>query len=766
MTLFKHNLILKAKSLYRGNWLVASQIFELYDYLVDLRDDNLHHEAHNDVYIYWYKTIQEHRKHIELDETLVDDISTTLRMIKEYIRKARDITKLLALYRMGKYKQLIHNLIMYMVKFYKAFGISIKPIKVKSDTTGMMIYALTPNTSESETYIEQETNINTIFKKKVFNEIINSLGKQELIVSNEKYTDSGVPYHIVESMYYPKEIKGFLSPNTPNTIYPTLEELEDAINLKRQIDDNYDQLIVNSDFTLANKLGEVMGQLEYLDPKSLKASIDKQQKAIIEHNSNLKPYENKIPTTPQEVKVGDHVFKVFKVFYKNLLRPVIIEGKFKGVFLDQMISSTGKVLESGSIASPYFTQNKQVLESLGDTSKLKSKETSGVNLSVVSKRVQKYQSSRRSIPYDYVKDLKALGNVLPKKVKDLIPDLMGMTILNDIGNVEGSIVQDHNRITSEISYVKGRYQDDEIFNVTRIIQLDVDGKPEFIKNELFTTNACLPDGLGTKVFTQQVIAAQEAGIKYIKTYAANEKWRGLVGYYVWPKFGYNTTISPYMTRMKTKITSSEDQYKMKALEKWFNDVLNKDLYTDSEIVDIYACKVNGKFIGQELWLKYGDGMNMEFDLTPGSLSMRILDAYITLKAKKEGVPVEQFLNTSLSKYEKKTNNLKCLLEDNSFDERKFLYALKIAIKNHENGEVVSLLGNSDFISALENLKKNPINKPIVDAVKTISRIYKANNNLEIQKLASTKIHEDPMLKELDMDILNQIWDNINKEYES
>ena len=40
-SLFRQNLILKAKSAYTGNWKTASKIFDLYDLLVDVRAYNL-----------------------------------------------------------------------------------------------------------------------------------------------------------------------------------------------------------------------------------------------------------------------------------------------------------------------------------------------------------------------------------------------------------------------------------------------------------------------------------------------------------------------------------------------------------------------------------------------------------------------------------------------------------------------------------------------------------------------------------------------------
>ena len=130
------------------------------------------------------------------------------------------------------------------------------------------------------------------------------------------------------------------------------------------------------------------------------------------------------------------------------------------------------------------------------------------------------------------------------------------------------------------------------------------------------------------------------GFAYIDTRAA--RGGDYVGYYVWPKLGYDTFIS-LRSYFENNIRNDNDQIKFNYLKKWLKKN-NIDPEDDVNLSEIYACKAGNRFVGQELWYKFGNSEDMKFDLTPGSLSMRILESYINLKSKKDNIDPSEFFS--------------------------------------------------------------------------------------------------------------------------
>jgi hypothetical protein len=339
------------------------------------------------------------------------------------------------------------------------------------------------------------------------------------------------------------------------------------------------------------------------------------------------------------------------------------------------------------------------------------------------------------------------------------------------------------------------------------------GKPIEIHNDLFIAPLCAPDGLGLRVFTQQVKAAVESKFPIITTFAARSD-NLFVGYMVWPKLGYGGVI-PHLARFfgdtyKNRYGETEyfndyedaasdfeedtepqdpDSYesihpKAVPLFKWLDErsLLKKitkkgHTFYEANILDIYACKIGDKFLGQDLWKEFGDGVELEFDLSEGSLSKRILDSYVTLKAQKDGIPVEEFLNVDYEKY----SNIKsftCLVDKYMKDPydysaaiigNKIPEALRFAIKNKENGELLDFLNKTDIIEILEELYNRDVLKDSdIMELKSIINEYNIKLPSNTLKLASNKNEKtkqnDAVFRGLDMGILNKIWDEISKIY--
>jgi len=402
----------------------------------------------------------------------------------------------------------------------------------------------------------------------------------------------------------------------------------------------------------------------------------------------------------------------------------------------------------------------------------------------VSKKVQDYQRERDSYPYQYERMLKS--EISDKKIRTAIPDLTGGSILNDISSNMDAYVESnsYDKFTNIDHNIKIDDPNTKIRNleITRSVHL-IDGIPNYIKNEYFEIHPCMPEGLGTKIFTQQVKSASELGFKYIKTDAGGGSI-GMVGYYVWPKLGYNGDLSheiKAISRYRLLIDPEKNKKsidRLSEIDNWFQNTLGHSVYDGCMALDLYACKANGKFIGQEFWKEYGTTVTLKFDLTEGSLSMRILGDYINKKSKEMGVAVADFINTDISKYRGKNNNLVCLLEkyyDNGgrmdYD---LLNALKIAIKNQENGEIVRILNSEDseirqplidFVIFL-NKSKHRDEREVAKEVQTIARINKSTYYSDLKFASGKNPMDDPMIREVDFAILDQVWDGINKLYES
>jgi hypothetical protein len=778
-SLFRQNLILKAKSAYTGNWKTASKIFDLYDLLVDVRAYNESYENYDvyeqrrDIYNIWKEVLFEHRKHLTLNEELVDKITYMTRQIDSFFAKnMSDNLKLLGMAKLAKYKEFVQALIAYTQDFLKQLGFNTKVLKVKSEYTGLMTYAITLDMSESESFVSEQIDMNNAFKQKLFYKFKQDLEKKDMRVEDEGD-------HFVIKQY--GVTIGYVSDNKFDKIYPTLEELNHELKKNQIIDDNYDKLVLGESGQLLTPTGTVATTLNYLPPKTLASEIKKYNESISLYNSKLKPYEPKLSNDPKTIQLGEYTLKVVKVFYKNINRPVITEGPYAGIFLDQIVSPTGKVLGSSSKASPYFISNKQVYEAISDS--VKKKDTLDIEQNVVSKKVQEYQRERNYYPYQYERMLKS--NIQDKKIRTAIPDLTGASILNDVDSNMDAYVESnsYDKFTNIDHNIKMDDSRTKIRNleITRSVHL-IDGKPEYIKNEYFEIHPCMPDGLGTKVFTQQVKSASELGFKYIKTDAGGGSI-GMVGYYVWPKLGYNGDLSDDLKQTRNKLlnnpTKNEKELNtLSEIDTWFQNTLGHSVYDECMALDLYACKVNGKFIGQEIWKKHGSTVTLKFDLTEGSLSMRILGDYINKKSKEMGIAVADFINTDISKYRGKNNNLECLLRkyyDNiGRMDYALLNALKIAIKNQENGEIVKILNSNDydirqplidFVIYLSTSKRSD-ERQVAKEVQTIARINKSTSYPNLKFASDKNLMDDPMIREVDFAILDQVWDGINKLYES
>ncbi len=142
---------------------------------------------------------------------------------------------------------------------------------------------------------------------------------------------------------------------------------------------------------------------------------------------------------------------------------------------------------------------------------------------------------------------------------------------------------------------------DNIGNMDRIL-FDDNGELA-MEHELFTLNDSAPPGYATKVMSAAIPAMEENGIKYVKTFAMRNA-HGWVGYYVWPKFGFDAPI--------------EESNKSGQIA---------ELFPGAEYIsDLYKTQA-----GRDWWLENGDSVELVFDMSEGSRSRDIFSKYMDRK---------------------------------------------------------------------------------------------------------------------------------------
>lgn len=138
--------------------------------------------------------------------------------------------------------------------------------------------------------------------------------------------------------------------------------------------------------------------------------------------------------------------------------------------------------------------------------------------------------------------------------------------------------------------------------------VDQDGSYIY-KTEFFVINRDLqpPPGLGVRLLATQVKALQLNGFAKMKLYAAGEYGNAVWnGYYTWPRYGYDANLDASII---SKLPDS--------------------LRSASTVLDLMETKE-----GRSWWKVNGRPMNMTFDLSPGSRSLRVLQNYLDEKGYK------------------------------------------------------------------------------------------------------------------------------------
>lgn len=239
-------------------------------------------------------------------------------------------------------------------------------------------------------------------------------------------------------------------------------------------------------------------------------------------------------------------------------------------------------------------------------------------------------------PKDLFKSLKKPKNIeldgvgkTPKELKTQIKAFFG-TELDDstIGALacvpdNTIVIVERAGVTLQSGKLQGGYLKLNVsnsdFQITRKIERDSRGDLVCYNKLFVINNGSKYKGQGAALFANQVKSLQEAGVKKIVTAAAGAgpkaRPSNMNGYYTWPRLGY-----------EGKIQDIEFEQ--------FPPEIQKSMGDSRDIQDLMATPE-----GRQVWKDYGEGFDrMEFDLTPGSRSLKVLEAYLKEREEKKGGP--------------------------------------------------------------------------------------------------------------------------------
>lgn len=166
-------------------------------------------------------------------------------------------------------------------------------------------------------------------------------------------------------------------------------------------------------------------------------------------------------------------------------------------------------------------------------------------------------------------------------------------------------------------------------------------RPSVLNNSSLYKSTCSPKGWGTKTVLSQIKTSVELGLERIDLTASG----GMdVGSLVWPKFGYDGDVQFELYELEdiaeylVNIGVLDPSYDMAPSD-------TKEWFRVSDILS--AVDSNGKNIGLDWWNNNHRTFEGSFDLSPNSLSMRIVNQYYKRKAMEFDVGEEDLLSKDL-----------------------------------------------------------------------------------------------------------------------
>jgi GNAT superfamily N-acetyltransferase len=204
------------------------------------------------------------------------------------------------------------------------------------------------------------------------------------------------------------------------------------------------------------------------------------------------------------------------------------------------------------------------------------------------------------------------GNKADQTAKDLIGDRSIASLVGAPDDAEVSVRHPNSGAVLGSDQLEISVTGPGIGNMRRYLFRSKDGKLVMSNGGIILDKAYQGQGLGTKIFTQQIANAKAAGIERIDTLAEREDDKN--GYYTWARLGYDGEIDK---------GTMKDFSSQKLLKEKFPKA--------THVRHLMATKE-----GRDFWKEHGGDFEAEFDLSDDSYSMKTLGAYLAAKAKTNG----------------------------------------------------------------------------------------------------------------------------------
>lgn len=365
---YKRGILLKLKSAYKGIWKELYPIFEMYQYLIQLEDylilklkdpDDI-----NTLSSSFDTFLKEFKRYYQIpDELDYSGIKRFIHLIDEALSKI-EIEEKAYFLKIGshpKFKQVLKDVESFISLVFKLNKIYY--ITIPKNTNKGFIYnefkSVNQNLEiDSDEIIKQQIEMN--FKIKEFRELEvlkyirdNNLTLNTIVEDGQEYKVLNDLENKVDSVYTSDNIK-----------HSSLQRAIRHNNFKKQVNENFSKIkLVDDKLMYQNRIFGVVDRVQDVEDRILSF-----QKEIEDQNKNLKKYEEKEEYSLEVVSLSEGELTRELIVAKirdnqGRVRPVIVKGKFKGVFLDQIVSNLGQMLET----EYYYVQKDATVESISNT---------------------------------------------------------------------------------------------------------------------------------------------------------------------------------------------------------------------------------------------------------------------------------------------------------------------------------------------------------------------------------------------------------------
>lgn len=270
-------------------------------------------------------------------------------------------------------------------------------------------------------------------------------------------------------------------------------------------------------------------------------------------------------------------------------------------------SSAGK--GQAAAPAPYDPKNDPAMQALmeAEFSGREKKATAGQSAtSVKGTGKKKFEKSKAKVKLNPAAD--------PGRVQKLREALIGDQTLEDIPSLVGAPDDAEVTITHGSKDSLWITIEHKAYTAKRYIKADTQGRLFIHNKEFWMKPEYQKSGLGTEIFARQVQFCQDAGLDYIECHAAQENplnpSKPHNGYYTWPRLGYDMSLT------EEDGIGDGDEKVYRAARQAFPGA--------ETVLDVMETKE-----GRDWWKANGtDMLEAKFDLTEGSRSMRVMEAYL------------------------------------------------------------------------------------------------------------------------------------------